>query len=115
MLEKLKVFETAWVEFEKWLILKHYKTDGCFVYKEIDGLDDIIHDYELYGLAIEWLDGKGIYVEIQHYPSISKKAKIYWHWEIKGELSPKGFVSRPEATEAGIIKGFEILNQRGEK
>ena len=113
MIDKLKQYEVAWAGFVEWLYTKH--GDYPFIYEIGWGIkrkNEFISDRELSSLLIEWLDSKRIYVEIQHYPSITKKAKIYWHWEIKGELSPIGFVSRPKATEAGIIKGFEIYNQK---
>ena len=118
MIDKLKQYEVAWARFVEWIIDKGYKTDKYFIYATVDGIDGlnyIISDYELYGLCIEWLDSKRIYLTITSYYDywiwlILKKEEIDYRIPFEEKLS-----SRTEATEAGIIKGFEILNNQKEK
>ena len=107
MIEKLKQYSEAWAGFVEWMD------------KNYDGITDMpIYDELTLRLfrdfAIEWLDSRGIYI------STAPTLGGFW-WLInqkqnrEEQLFKEGYVSRSEATEAGIIKAFEIVNQRGKK
>ena len=121
MIDKLKQYSEAWAGFVEWIIDKGYKTDKYFIYATVDGIDGlnyIISDYELYGLAIEWLESKKIKMSIRYYPLSDKyDFLVYEMLGISFEYyqSKEKFIRSSEATKAGIIKGFEILNNQKEK
>ena len=117
MIDKLKVFEKPFQEFVEWMKSEHNYFHRLHNDSRFCNVDDYIitfvPDRELRSLLIEFLDSKGIYLTSGRYYnswmwSIHKE-KDYQFWETAYE---EDYNSRTEATEAGIIRAFEIYNQK---
>lgn len=106
MIDKLKQYSEAWAEFVEWM-KKDYDFDEIIETFLLEGTG--ISDYELYGLAIEWLDSKGIWVEI-----IRGGNEFLCTVAVSEPYDDVGYYSssRSEATEVGIIHSFGIYNQK---
>ena len=70
-----------------------------------------VSDRELRSLCIEFLDSKGIYTVI----APNSNGQCWGYNIIPNNCFGTGLDFRTEATEAGIIKAFEIYNQGGER
>jgi len=138
MIDKLKQYEKSWGEFVEYFIetlgiLPTIEDDGkpsnrVIATKEenaielIESYDEGRYDIDamVEKLLIDFLDNKRIYVSIMrcwYYHSLDNVTNEYFDWEVtKGiydtETSETEHSSRIEATEEGILKGFEIYEQQ---
>ena len=121
MIDKLKQHEKAWAEFVEWMESEHN-----YIYRPYNNAfcsfdDDVINfvpNRELRSLLIEFLDSKGILVEVDAYRRTFFEANIrideedQYIFVLDKQNHSQMFSSRPEAEEQGIIKGIEIYNNQ---
>lgn len=127
MLIELKKHKEPFAEFVEWVKKQDYYewsyarnslviTERDYQSFEPNGLS--VSDYELQGLLIEFLDFKGVYVLPYLDVTESDKMWLMFDCDIKNKSNNHLTIesvrakTRTEATEQGIIKAFEILENK---
>ena len=125
MIDKLKVFEKAWAEFVEWSKEPALKNMDFRNYCEYEDLTEKKAGAYIEKLCIEWLDSKGIgftwdivtneHIKITYYTYCLHTNHYKDYTELKLYFGQDMTPVRSEATEAGIIRAFEIYNNQKEK
>lgn len=123
MIQELNKYPKAFGGFIEWIKNKpcygfvlnpESNYEGRLINDDDRGNSYLVPDREHESLLIEWLDSKRVY--IYAYPSYVDNT---WAYAITPKqlemqdikISELFYTSRPEATKAGILKAFEILER----
>lgn len=126
MIEQLKQYPKHFAEFVEWLCNKpcyvcpntNYYFGDTFFNEDENGKTYKVSHRELTSLLVEWLDSKGICISSYPY-HVCLNGKIGMAFGIQivmlnGVRVPlnEDYILRQEATEAGIKRAFELLEEK---